>query len=77
MKSNWTKSRLFCFIRVFQFLQFVPVGVLLISNYEWKGWKQRNQKEKKNLYSVARQVFDHIHDNETKPTFEKYSLFIL
>lgn len=32
---------------------------------------------KKNLYSVARQVFDHIHDNETKPTFEKYSLFIL
>lgn len=37
IKSNWTKSRLFCFIRVFQFLQFVPVGVLLISNYEWKG----------------------------------------
>ena len=76
MKSNWTKSRLFCFIRVFQFLQFVLMGVLLISIYEWQGWKQRTRR-KKNLYSVVRQVFDHIHDNETKPTFEKYSLFSL
>ena len=29
------------------------------------------------MYSVARHVFDHIHDNETKPNYEKYSLFIM
>ena len=39
--------------------------------------ENKETRRKKNLYSVARQVFDHIHDNETKPTFEKYSLFIL
>lgn len=42
-----------------------------------EGMKTKKPEGKKNLYSVARQVFDHIHDNETKPTFEKYSLFIL
>ena len=39
------------------------------------GMKTKKREGKNNLYSVARQVFEHNHDNETKPTYEKYSLF--
>lgn len=38
---------------------------------------KKPEGKKKNLYRVDRHVFDHIHDNETKSTYEKYSLFIL
>ena len=41
------------------------------------GMKTKKPEGRKNLYSVARHVFDHIHDNETKPNYEKYSLFTL
>lgn len=41
------------------------------------GMKTKKPEGKKNLYSVGCHVFEHIHDNETKPTHEKYSLFIL
>ena len=37
MKSKMDEESVILFHTGVSFLQFVPVGVLLISNYEWKG----------------------------------------
>lgn len=60
----------------------VPISIVCASgrtvNFKLRMAEMKTKKPegKEKLYNVARHVFDHIHDNETKPNYEKYSLFI-